>query len=376
MAASLPHPERIATLDLLRVVAALAVLAFHYVFRGSKGTVTAAHAAELGPSLAIYGYLGVNLFFLISGFVIAWSAQGRSWFDFAIARATRIYPGFLVCMAATFGVLFLAADPRFEATWNQFAANFLILSPALGQAFMDGVYWSIVLEIVFYGWIAVALMTNVFDRWRLELIAGWLAVCVVNQFWLHDGLLRYVAITEFGGLFCAGMLFQHIDQHGRSLESLGLVLAAFLASSASMLDMHLWMQAHYGHAVPMPNLAIANLALFAMVAAAIRWRHVIPATATILALGGMTYPLYLLHQNIGYLAIESLSPHLGKFAAIVSTTLFLIAAALLVWRFIEPVGQKRLRRVLIGLRDRLGAAFASAGNQNTETKKGDPEAAL
>lgn len=347
-------PEsHLASLDLLRVVAALAVVFFHYVFRGPTGDITPEKMAELAPNIAIYGYLGVNLFFLISGFVIAWSAEGRNWTDFAIARAARLYPGFVICMSLTFAVLLLSADQRFPVSVTQYGANFLMFSPVLGQPFMDGVYWSIVLEIVFYGWVAIALMLGVFDRFRLEIIAGWLLLCVANQFWLGSGALRMVFVTEFGALFCAGMLMQFMHRHGRSLEAFGLLVAAFLISTASMVGMHDWMTEHYGVAVPMARLALANVTIFALMIAAIRFGRAVPSSTLLLALGGMTYPLYLLHQNIGYLAIEQISPHTGFAAAVASVTFLMIALSLTVWSHIEPTGQAWTKRILKSLRDRI-----------------------
>lgn len=353
MATQKQKSEHLAALDVLRVVAALAVLAFHYVFRGATGAITQEQMTEVASGIAIYGYLGVNLFFVISGFVIAWSAQGRNWSDFAIARAARLYPGFVVCMTVTFLVLLFAADNRFPVGGLQYAANLLMFSPALGQPFVDGVYWSIILELVFYAWVALALMLGVFDRWRLEIIAGWLALCVLNQFWLHSGLLRMAGLTEFGALFCAGMLFQHMDRNGQSLEALGLLLAAFLISTACMVDMQQWMIAHYGVAVSLPGLAAANLAIFGLVAAALRWGRRMPSTAVLVAFGGMTYPLYLLHQNIGYLAIEQLEPFTGKPAAIASSAFFMVAVSLVVWAYVEPAGRRIVRRTLTAGRDRL-----------------------
>ena len=78
------------------------MLLFHYGFRGAAADgFTAVSLPDL-TSIAKYGYLGVQLFFIISGFVIAYSAEGRTATGFAIARIARIYPGFVFCMTATF----------------------------------------------------------------------------------------------------------------------------------------------------------------------------------------------------------------------------------------------------------------------------------
>src|SRR3954463_9240577 len=87
-------PERVPALDLLRLVAVLGVVAFHYGFRGpTEHGVPHVAIPELA-GFGRYGFLGVSVFFVISGFVIAYSAEGRSGPGFAIARFARIYPTF------------------------------------------------------------------------------------------------------------------------------------------------------------------------------------------------------------------------------------------------------------------------------------------
>src|SRR5690242_2971312 len=95
-------PERVPALDLLRLVAVLGVAAFHYGFRGpTVQDMTYVALPELA-AFGRYGFLGVSVFFVISGFVIAYSAEGRSGPGFAIARFARIYQTYLLCMTLTF----------------------------------------------------------------------------------------------------------------------------------------------------------------------------------------------------------------------------------------------------------------------------------
>ncbi|TGQ72587.1 acyltransferase [Mesorhizobium sp. M00.F.Ca.ET.186.01.1.1] len=335
--------DHIATLDLLRLVAALAVVLYHYFFRGAAAEGFLAEGYPVVAPFAIYGYLGVNLFFLISGFVIAWSAEGRGWEQFAIARFVRLYPGFLLCMTITFVIVSLASNPLLPASISQYAANLMMFAPALGRPFMDGVYWSIVIELIFYGWVTLALITGVFQKWKLPLIFAWLAIAALNEFWIGSGAARLLFITEFGPFFAAGILVHHIHAHGRSLPALLLLGAAFLISCVTLGVTQRWMIAHYGIAVSQTGLVVSNIVMYAALVAAILLRDRVRASALTLALGALTYPLYLLHQNIGYLAINAAAPLAGKWLAAFGSIALLLVTSWAVWRYLERPAQRLLK---------------------------------
>jgi peptidoglycan/LPS O-acetylase OafA/YrhL len=349
--------ERIATLDLLRLVAAFAVVCFHYFFRGAAadGYLNAGYPAA--APFALYGYLGVNLFFLISGFVIAWSAEDRSWQAFAVARFARLYPGFVVCMALTWTVMAAAHHPAFPVSIKQLVANLIVFSPGLGESFVDGVYWSIVLEIIFYGWVTLAIFAGVFSSQKLQLVTAWLALCAVNEFYIGSGALRLLFVTEYGPLFAAGVLVHHVFANGRSAEALMLLAAAFLLSCNMMTIGQVWMQDHYGVSVPLPQLVLANLIIHGLLIAAVLLRDRLAPSAFILMAGGLTYPLYLLHQHIGYVAINALAPRLGAWSAVLAAILLMLLLSWAVWRFVERPARRGIVALLGPLADRLAASL-------------------
>ena len=347
-----------ATLDILRLVAALAVVCFHYLFRGEIAADGHALAYPAVSGAAIYGYLGVNLFFLISGFVIAWSAEGRDFARFAIARFARLYPGFLVCMTITFVVLWLMPVAELPVSLFQFAANMFMFSPALGQPFMDGVYWSIILEVIFYGWVAVALFFGVFERWKTGLLTGWLVVCAVNEYWLGSRALQLLFVTEYGPLFVSGVLLHHMHAHGKSADTMALFAASFVMSTAAMLTAREWMLDYYGLAVPLAGLLVSNIAIYALMLAAIGLRSRLAPSSLVLMLGGLTYPLYLLHQNIGYITIGRSSSVLGNWGAIAAVTAIMLLASWLIWRFVETPARKAITIRLIPLADAVSLQFS------------------
>jgi hypothetical protein len=165
--------NRVEVVDLLRLLAALAVVFFHYTFRGSAGDdgFTTLSLPALAP-FTKYGFMGVQLFFVISGFVIAYSAENRGAIEFGIARIARIYPCFIICMTLTFLLTLALGAPNFQTGLTHWLANFVIAAPTLHRPFMDGVYWSLVYELTFYSWIFLLLTAGWFRKHIDTIVAG------------------------------------------------------------------------------------------------------------------------------------------------------------------------------------------------------------
>jgi len=95
---SAPHklPTRFYEIDLLRFIAAISVVFYHYAFIGvTRPDYNPLVFPALVP-IAKYGYLGVELFFIISGYVVLLSAQGKTVRQFFVSRVTRLYPAYWV----------------------------------------------------------------------------------------------------------------------------------------------------------------------------------------------------------------------------------------------------------------------------------------
>jgi len=103
-----PESKRLQILDLLRFCAALGVMVYHLTF---VPTFIAGGALFDGlAEITRFGFLGVDLFFMISGFVILWSADNRTALEFAVSRVARLMPSYWVSMTITcIGLSLLAA---------------------------------------------------------------------------------------------------------------------------------------------------------------------------------------------------------------------------------------------------------------------------
>jgi peptidoglycan/LPS O-acetylase OafA/YrhL len=359
-------------LDLLRAVAVFAVLIFHYGFRGAAGAdgFTAISLPALAP-YAKYGFLGVQMFFVISGFVIAYSTEQRSAIEFAIARVSRIYPGFLVCMTLTFLMTLAFGAPHFQVTFVQWLANFAIVAPAVKQPFMDGAYWSLVYEITFYAWVAALMMFRWYRRGVDVIVLAWMALAVANQE-LGSGILLRLFLTDQSGFFAAGLLLYEMHRGRRDLTvKLLLALAAVVAVGQSLQSAG-WNRSHYG--VAYENWIVAAIALSAITAVALAVRvHRVPLPASVVfAIGGITYPLYLLHQNVGYIVFNRLEGAAPSWLLITVTAAGMVGLTWALWRFIERPGQRFTKRVLSLVAVRLGRAVTQPSLGSTSSRAIQP----
>ena len=157
-------------LDPLRFGAALGVAIFHQMFWswawvsiGVPGFERTVAADVIYPSAAPFtwfGWVGVEIFFVISGFVIANSASQSSPGEFLLGRALRLYPAVWVCATATFLVLLLCGSgPASELILPYIHAMLMVPKGVTGQ-WLDEVYWTLAAETAFYGLVFCAMLTD------------------------------------------------------------------------------------------------------------------------------------------------------------------------------------------------------------------------
>ena len=340
--------ERLPGLDILRLLAALAVVAHHGLFRGPISGWTGGGRFPGLEDFAVYGCLGVDLFFVISGFVIAWSAEGRGAGAFARARLLRLWPGFAACMTLSAAVQAFAGNPDFSVSAPQWLANLVFVPQIFRQPFVDGAYWTIVAEITFYVWVWLALATGLFERRLLALGWAWLAVALANHLGLHSGLIKHALLTNYAGQFLGGVLL-HRFARGRGDLASGLLLAASLAMAlayGAVEEIHDF-QLALGYAMDANVMRALTFAAFVAVAAASRLRLEGRAARLAYVAGGLTYPTYLLHQNVEYvLSARLVAGGVAPLAAFLLIACGVLVVAYAMFRWVEPVGKAALARAL------------------------------
>jgi peptidoglycan/LPS O-acetylase OafA/YrhL len=195
--------KRLDILDYARFIAVLFVISFHYTFNGiANGKVTSITHIPFIIEYSKYGYLGVELFFLISGYVIFYSAKNRTASQFATARALRLYPSYWFAIIFTSTFAYFWGGNLMSVNLSEIFVNFTMFQSYLGYANVDGVYWTLVFEVQFYLAVFVLLFIGV-QKYFDAIFIAW-PILILLAFLLH---LHILFLGGYFSYFAAGALF-------------------------------------------------------------------------------------------------------------------------------------------------------------------------
>lgn len=327
---------RLYTIDLLRFLAAIAVVFYHYTARPSHNDFP--NLAQLTQ----FGYLGVPLFFMISGFVIFASAEKGSASQFVISRATRLFPAFWVGVTVTALIIYLTE--RSHTPISQYLANMTMLNDYLGVKNIDGVYWTLQAELKFYFCVFLLLTLGLFSKHKLWL-SGWLALTTLYTFTKQPFFFPWLINPNYSAYFISGIAFYLIYKEGGSKYNLMVLITAMAlclyhshhqASEFITLSKRsdFWVVAGFITAFHLTFLLIALR----------KWTLAPAATYTML--GGITYPLYLIHNRAGKSLLDTYSTSESYSIMAFAMTVGALLLAYLIYRFIEPPLAKILKASL------------------------------
>ena len=359
---SCEQKSRYVILDSYRALAALLVVAFHYFYRWSP----AANTSDLLPDVPFlsdsafvaHGFLGVEFFFIISGFVIALTLQSTSsLLDFAKKRFARLFPAMLVCSVITYTVVsVLDVRPLSDVNPSDFLPSWTFVSPyfynklfGLNTDWVDGVYWSLFVEVKFYVFASVIYFFSP-RRFLLNYLLFSVALCLV--FWTSQvfgvdkvsNLLTHVFYAQYAGFFLAGIAFQRMFQSGGEFETHSVIVAA-VGVAYSLLLYSLY------PAVAMLNdgwYASSLLTLFF----ALFFIFVIDSPLTkifeskwLAKIGVASYSLYLLHQNVGISLLYKINLSLGSSPLWTLLVIALmIAISIFLYNYVETPARSVIRQ--------------------------------
>jgi peptidoglycan/LPS O-acetylase OafA/YrhL len=329
------------------------VAAYHY--GGRDGEVSQAWGTSPKvqfPSLHqwfAYGCLGVQIFFVISGFVICMSGWGKPLRSFFASRASRLLPSYWAAVILVTAVFALPVVAYKAVSPSDALLNLTMLQQPLGVDRVLGVCWTLWAEVRFYALFALFIVLPGANRRRVVLFcAVWTLAAAITQA-SGEPALKVILMPEYAPYFIGGvgLYLLHLDR--RDMTAWGIVLVSWLIGQHYAVaalwhapNPHFFSYRGSGSIILIVTLGFVAVGAIALgLLNRINWGWLTVA-------GALTYPFYLVHEHLGWVVIEVLHRRIGLPSA-VTFTLTVAAMLTLAWllnRFVEKPLAPFLRKQL------------------------------
>lgn len=332
--------RRLLELDVFRGIAALFVVLFHYTTRYEQ---IYGHKSELLFHVDL-GHYGVKLFFIISGFVIFLTLKKTKHpLDFIISRISRLYPVYWAAIITTFVAISLFALPGRETSIRNAIINASMLQSWFNIPSVDGVYWTLAVELKFYFLMLVCYLFKLLKRINILLFL-WLAIVIVDQTLLITcqyqlpGPIRTILIFEHAYLFISGIVFYQLKNKRNdillNLLNIGCLFVAWFAGNTESFII----------------ISVCFILFYLFIFDLIKFIAVKP----LLFFGTISYPLYLVHQNIGYIILNlGYKANINSHMNILITIIVVIGIATTLNYMVEKPLMVKIRNIYYKSRNKI-----------------------
>jgi len=367
-ATPLPNSRQVIGLDVIRFVAALLIVAYHFGFWTNIANISVPiFKFTLLEPYVRHGFVGVDIFFVLSGIVIAYSAERSAPLQFAKSRVLRLYPAVWICSTITLLAYLRGPGPYGNIVHYWF--NSIVLLPF--GPWIDGSIWTLGIEMSFYSVLFLLLLAKAFRYLAplMTLIGLLSSAALVYAFaaqhaqsvagnppapflTFFNTRLAYLLLLHHGPLFALGILLWLCFYHGFTLlRAIGLVVF-FAGSMLAVYAEWASVVTSTGYSFsPAPSLLIWLVAMLAIVLSLAYnqpiSRAVGPRGARLARAAGLaTYPLYLIHQQLGDIVIHHLYTRMPYPVAMAVCFFLLLAFSFAVVPYLERPLQNYLKRIL------------------------------
>jgi exopolysaccharide production protein ExoZ len=350
-------------LDVVRFLTATLVMIYHLFFWRNG----AASRDPVGQFWR-FGWVGVEIFFTLSGLVIALSAQSSTPRKFLIDRIARLAPTIWICATATLiGTLALAPATDLHPLLLDYLRTMVVLP---NGHHIDIVYWTLTVEVAFYALVFLVLLMSSFRRLISVMIviglvsAAFDTVLSLSPF-LNGPLVDAIAaasqhhitrllLLRHGCFFALGVLIWSLKSELRP-KYCGALIGLFFAAAT----LEVWHGAreqlqdvptlHFSASAPVIAWAIGIvLIFFARLMPAVQLKPGVNLPVVLRFAGLLTFPIYLLHNNVGLLFEASLASR--GFAPLISgliASASILILSILITSMLEPPLARSLKAFLI-----------------------------
>lgn len=295
-------PKHSKTIDIIRGISAGLIVLYHYTCRYNENSlIIAANSTIKWPLVIDWGYGAVVTFFILSGYLVSKYLNNKEVIvhEFLKKRLLRLYPTFWVCMTIT-AIFTLFFFPESKISIYDFFINLTMVPGVFRSRLIDGAYWTMAYEVKFAILYSIILLHRNISV-RKTLLLFWVIVSILASFSAQNEtllfkFLRAFLITDWAQIFLIGICIFQLQCRKGSFYYLLLLLC--------FVNQMLWHFSHVHHIfllittlflICLPYIEKLNFPGF-----------INPIYKSIRFIALISYPLYLLHQMIGFAVIKNL----------------------------------------------------------------------
>lgn len=315
--------KRVAGLDYLRAVSIILIFLYHYTTRYQESI---GHAAVWLFNVP-WGCFAVNTFFVLTGY-LTFANLNQGGVQFLSKRIIRLYPTFWASILITSTFMAIIMPERLRSV-KDIALNFTMFPGLLGAQSVDGVYWTLQVEMIFYLLVSIISCRNS-ERWRNIGVGCWICAATVAFLCKRVGInplpIKFIGLitlsTSRFEFLAAGVLLALLEKERR--QRLGIYLGLIACSIIAYWDMG-WI-----HGVLWMILTVACIAVAVDIESKQNNKSN-PLTRVLVWLAQISYPVYLLHQFIGFAILRKLDTYgmTSEFIMLIPIVFSLLLGALL-----------------------------------------------
>jgi peptidoglycan/LPS O-acetylase OafA/YrhL len=351
--------QRLYILDGLRLLAALMVALHHYAgtFRVNKPNSSpwGRPVEEIFPdlfSVAAYGWIGVEFFFVISGFVICMSCWGKRPRDFFVSRAVRLYPAYWFAILLTATVIAIWPVARDPLPYSGTLLNMTMLQEAFDVRGVDGVYWTLWSELRFYlAFLLLMALAGPLTYRKVVIFCGAWGFLAALAHTADSELLTLVANPSGAPFFIAGLALYLMHRFGPDMLLWAMLAMSWLLGQYELIDRVAYESVSSWRGALV--LYTTFLALMVAIALGVLPRLTRMRGRWLTVAGAMSYPYYLIHYAIGLTAIALLHDDLDPRLLLLTLIAAGLLASWLIHRLVERPASRVMKRHLNRAVDRL-----------------------
>ena len=321
--------KRIYGLDVFRFFAAFAIIFFHYCF---LGVVEGYYSTSVFNQVFFWGYFGVDVFFILSGFVILISSEKHnSSISFLWSRLKRIYPILILCSLITMITgLILGGDlqPMLPKLFNSLS----FVSDFWNGELLTAVHWTLMVEIRFYILVAIIKKIKIWDKHKYKVLSSWILFAILNNFVLKNDLIDKIFELQYSYHFTIGiLLYLFFVKKERMYEMLPIssisifMIFRRMTGYLSFIKDYKYSQLSYTNF----DVLFFIIIIFAVLIYLINTNKYFISKKFSLMLGGISYPIFLLHGDLGFFIKREISLNLSNKCSLLRSELFIIIIELI-----------------------------------------------